>query len=120
MRNKFEDYLIKDAKPPQTITPIILSKPHLEKLASRYQAVTHRFPWEKIETIKRDKILISVDNGSLQIIINDTVFHKLIPVTKCKFRYLNEPLATSAFIFHDSELYFQGKVGSYKRINKTR
>jgi len=120
MRSKIEDYIIKDSNPPEIPTPIVLQKSHLKKFTGRYQAITHRFPWDKIAEIKADQVLIYMKNGSLQIKLPGSASNKLLPVTKNHFRYIDEPVATTAFIFHNDSLYFQGEIGNYIRIDNTR
>ena len=116
---RIQDYLIQGHTPPSAPPLAPIDPARLEALSGRYQAVTHRFPRDTSATEQEpDRLEVVLTDGTLFTRTPDGERRELLPVSERHFRRENQPVATTAFIEHEGELYLQGEAGNYRRIGE--
>jgi len=115
IRDKIEDYIIADSKPPGAKT-VSVPIADLKELTGTYQAVTYRFPGMSKAQVKRDQVRVILIDDILYSRTSEGKRTQLIPVTAKLFRRVNDPVATIAFISYGNEMYLQGETGNYRRL----
>ena len=114
LRRLLEDYITKDLikKLPQTLT---LSESELVKYLGEYNSVTSRFSAGKKKS-KTKKLRVYRKGGKLYMKKDHENAFIIEPVTKKHFRFIDETVATFAFVTLDDSLYLQGDMGNYQKI----
>ncbi|MEM7083250.1 MAG: serine hydrolase domain-containing protein [Pseudomonadota bacterium] len=118
MRESIEQFLLEtyaDA-PNETRPTPTLESGHLSSLTGEFAAVTRRFG--QVNT-QEPVLTIAMRNGRLETQYNGRRL-ALLPVNERHFRRPWQPDATYAFIEDGSDLYFQGDIGNFKRLRRTR
>jgi len=114
LRRLLEDYITKDLikKLPQTLT---LSESELVKYLGEYNSVTSRFSAGKKKS-KTKKLRVYRKGGKLYMKKDHENAFIIEAVTKKHFRFIDETVATFAFVTLDDSLYLQGDMGNYQKI----
>ena len=107
---------MQDLTPPQPRQRAETSAAQLARLAGEYRAVTWRFSWTPATWVENDRLKVTLREGKIYTEFSGGRPRELIPVTGTHFRRADEPIATSAFIEHDGNMYLQGDFGNYQRV----
>ena len=76
-------------------------------------------PSEDPDKIKKDRLKIVLEEGSLYAYRHTGEKDVLIPVKNRQFRYVDEPIATMAFIQDEAgDLYLQSDEGNFVRVSR--
>jgi len=117
IQTQLEDYLTAGQTKPALPRPHHIDQQKLQRYTGKYTAATQRFPWRLTRPVtQQDTIEIKRNAGILQLITPNKNVRTLIATANHHFRFSDQPVATSAFIQYDNNLYFQSEWGSYKKI----
>jgi len=121
IQTQLEDYITAEHTKPALPRSHHIDQQKLQRYTGKYTAVTQRFPWLITRTItkqqtQQDTVEIKLNTGFLQLITPNNNVRTLIATANHHFRFSDQPVATSAFIQYDNNLYFQSERGSYKKI----
>lgn len=112
IRHLLEDYIINDESilPPKAYN---INKDKLKEYSGEYDVVAARF---MKRTSEKRTAKISLGKNSLYIETKNKT-RRLFPVTDNHFRYKNETVATSAFVYDDDgNLFFQDNDANYMKV----
>ena len=118
MRDLIQDYIVRGLTPRIPVEAEVDAN-RLLQLTGTYEPVTHRFAWTDPERNKRKVLHVALEDGKFYTLSNAGKKRFLVPVDDRHFRRLEEPVATIAFVEYEGELYLQGDLGNYRRINGT-
>jgi CubicO group peptidase (beta-lactamase class C family) len=113
IRHKIEDFISRNQNTVEA-TPYTVSEESLRLYSGVYQGVTQRFIKPGAD---KDALIVSVNDGKLLVKYRNST-EQLFPVNDGHFRYIDENIATSAFIIDDNNrVFFQNDDGNFQRIS---
>ena len=113
MRRLIEGYMIKDLAPPVYPLRLKLSNKVMQQYVGDYVGVTNRFG--VIARADKAKMKVSIKEQKLYLQFAGDSPQVIYAVNNKHFRYVDDSVATMAFIHHDGDIYFQGDEGNYKK-----
>ncbi len=114
MRNVIENHITKDLPKPNYPLRLKLSDKELAKNIGKYKKLTNSF--KKRSQPNAVAFEIINHDGVLAIQYNTGFKQSIYAVNNTHFRYVDESVATMAFITHEGKTYFQGESGNYVKI----
>jgi len=115
MRDVLEAWMLQDLPAASAPPRFELNETSITAITGTYERATIRFPtagWEK-ETLS-----VSRRGPRIGYACDDNEWCELIPVSEELFRLDEEPVATSAIVNVDGQLFLQGEMGNWRKRNE--
>ncbi len=115
IRNLLEDWMLQDLAPIVPNDQAELEDAAIDTFTGTYERATIRFPradW------RQETLAVSRHGQRIGYDCDDGEWCELIPVEKNFFRLAGEPVATTAFVSVNGELFLQGEMGNWRKRNE--
>ncbi len=119
LERRLEAHLVKALQPPPPPAAPGLDPGTLAALSGTYYPATTRFrvdPWQSGD-LKVATVAPGAD-GSHLVFRRGSRAQALLPVTDRQFRRPDDPVATVVFVADGEQLYLQGELGNFRRVDK--
>lgn len=114
MREILESWLVKDLPKSQSPARYQLTEKQLETVLGTYKRSSIRFPREGWEN---NTLMVRQHNQRLEYRNVRGRWRELIPVSGQFFRHQDDPVATVAIVEEAGDVYLQGGIGNWRKVN---
>ena len=115
MRQQLENFIVKPLAKPKYPLRLRLPEETLKPYVGAYAEVTKRFG--KLPTRQKPTLWVEITDGTLTTRRQGQRKRTLHAVTNQHFRRADQSIATTAFIEKNDQMYLQGDIGNFIKIN---